>query len=105
MDVAYLYLSIMSVFLPVLYYLHVTRAAIQGMGNTVLPMITGVAEFAMRTLAALLLPLVLGETGVLYAEIAAWIGASAVLAVSYRVLMRRLETGKPAVRFRPEESS
>lgn len=32
MQVAYLYLAIMSVFLPVLYILHVTRSAIQGMG-------------------------------------------------------------------------
>ena len=43
------YLSIMSVCLPALYILHVTRSAVQGMGNTVLPMVSGIAEFVMRT--------------------------------------------------------
>ena len=34
MSVAYFYLAVMSVALPVLYILHVTRSAIQGMRNT-----------------------------------------------------------------------
>ena len=91
MEVAYRYLFIMSVFLPTLYYLHVTRASIQGMGNTVLPMVTGIAECVMRTLTALLLPLAVGETGVLFSEITAWLGADVVLAISYCVLVRKLE--------------
>ena len=54
-------------------------AAIQGMGNTVLPMLSGVAEFIMRTLSALFLPLLVGQTGIFYAEILAWIGADVIL--------------------------
>jgi len=88
--VAYHYLFIMSLFLPVLYYLHVTRSCIQGMGNTVLPMVSGLAEFVMRTAAALLLPLLLGPEGIFYAEIAAWIGADVVLCFSYRYCIRRV---------------
>ena len=57
LKIAYFYLVIMSLFLPVLYILHVTRSAIQGMGNTVLPMASGIAEFVMRALAAICLPL------------------------------------------------
>ena len=91
MQVAYFYLSIMSVCLPILYVLHVIRSTIQGMGNTVLPMLSGVMEFTMRTLTALLLPLALGEVGIFFAEIAAWAGADVVLVVSYFVVARRLQ--------------
>ena len=90
MQVAYFYLSIMSVCLPILYLLHIIRSTIQGMGNTMLPMLSGVMEFTMRTLTALLLPLALGEVGIFFAEIAAWAGADVVLVISYFVVARRL---------------
>lgn len=89
--IAYHYLFIMSVCLPVLYYLHVTRSCIQGMGNTVLPMLSGLAEFGMRTACALLLPRLMGQQGIFYAEIAAWLGADLVLAASYYYCIRRLK--------------
>ena len=91
MNVAYLYLSIMSICLPILYILHVIRSTIQGMGNTVLPMLSGIMEFVMRTLAALMLPLWLGETGIFFAEIAAWAGADIVLVISYFVISSKIE--------------
>ena len=90
MAIAYRYLAIMSVCLPVLYILHVTRAAIQGMGNTVLPMLSGVAEFIMRTVSALLLPRLWGENGIFYAEIMAWMGADVILVISYFLVVRKL---------------
>ena len=90
MEVAYTYLAIMSLCLPVLYILHVTRSAIQGMGNTLLPMASGIAEFIMRTAIALLLPLSIGEAGIYIAEVAAWAGADLVLVTSYFALARRL---------------
>lgn len=86
--IAYHYLFIMSICLPILYYLHVTRSCIQGMGNTVLPMVSGIAEFLMRTGAALLLPLLMGQEGIFYAEIAAWAGADVVLFFSFRHCMK-----------------
>lgn len=89
MAIAYHYLFIMSICLPILYILHVTRAALQGMGDTVLPMVSGIAEFVMRTGTAILLPLALGEEGIFYAEILAWAGADVILVVSYFVRMRK----------------
>lgn len=91
MQVAYYYLAIMSICLPVLYILHVTRSAIQGMGNTVLPMVSGIAEFIMRAVTAILLPLFVGETGIFYAEIMAWAGADIILISSYFVVTRKIE--------------
>lgn len=90
MEVAFLYLKIMAVCLPILYILHVIRSCIQGMGNTVLPMLSGVAEFIMRTGAVLLLPPYLGEVSVFYSEVLAWIGADVVLVISYIYCMRKV---------------
>ncbi|MCI9033851.1 MAG: MATE family efflux transporter [Lachnospiraceae bacterium] len=91
LQVAYFYLTVMSVCLPVLYILHVVRSAIQGMGDTVLPMLSGIAEFIMRTLSALLLPLIVGQTGIFFAEIMAWLGADIILVISYFVKMHQLQ--------------
>lgn len=88
--IAYRYLFIMSICLPILYYLHITRSCIQGLGNTVLPMVSGVAECVMRTGSALLLPLILGQDGIFYAEVSAWIGADVVLFFSILYCKRRL---------------
>ena len=90
MQIAYFYLAVMSVCLPILYVLHVTRSALQGMGNTLLPMMSGVAEFVMRTLSVIFLPRLMGETGIFFAEIAAWIGADVVLVISYFYVMSSL---------------
>ena len=85
----YRYLSIMALGLPVLYLLHVVRSAVQGMGDTVLPMVSGIGEFVMRTGCVLLLPALLGEDGIYIAEIAAWLGADLVLIPSYFVTMKK----------------
>ena len=90
MQIAYFYLAIMSISLPILYVLHVVRSTIQGMGNTMLPMLSGIVEFIMRTGAALLLPLFLGEIGIFFAETAAWLGADVVLVISYFITAKKL---------------
>ena len=88
MKIAYRYLAIMSICLPVLYLLHIIRSALQGMGNTVLPMASGIAEFVMRALTALFLPRMIGESGIFYAEVMAWAGADAILVCSYFYVLR-----------------
>ena len=90
LQVGVTYLSIMSICLPILYILHVTRSAVQGMGNTVLPMVSGIAEFIMRTGGVLLLPAILGENGIFIAEVSAWLGADLILAPSYFFILRRI---------------
>ena len=88
--VGFTYLSIMSICLPVLYILHVTRSAVQGMGNTVLPMVSGIAEFVMRTGGVLILPVIMGENGIFLAEVLAWLGADLILVPSYFVMLKRV---------------
>lgn len=89
-DIAYYYLAVMSVFLPILYLLHLYRSSLQGMGDTVLPMVSGIAELVMRTGAALALPGILGREGIFYAEILAWIGADLILISAYYVRVHKL---------------
>ena len=84
------YLGIMSICLPVLYILHVTRSAVQGMGNTVLPMVSGIAEFIMRTGGVLILPALMGENGIFIAEVSAWLGADLILVPSYFLMLKRI---------------
>lgn len=90
-EIAYHYLAIMSIFLPILYLLHLYRSSLQGMGDTVLPMASGIAEFVMRTGAALTLPRLLGQEGIFYAEVLAWVGADLILITAYYVRIYKLQ--------------
>ena len=92
LDIAYKYLFIMSCFLWTLYLLYVYRSAIQGLGNTVIPLASGIAEFVMRIGVALLLPKLIGQDGIFYAEICAWSGAALLLCVSYGWIIRKYST-------------
>lgn len=83
LQIAHHYLMIMSVFLLILYALHVYRCALQGLGDTIIPMVSGIAEFVMRVSAAVLLPGLLGQEGIFYAEILAWTGACVILVGAY----------------------
>lgn len=94
LQIAYYYLAIMSICLPILYILHITRSAIQGMGNTVLPLVSGIAEFVMRALTAIFLPMLIGENGIFYAEIMAWAGAVVILVISYFAVIRKVERSR-----------
>ena len=56
LNVAYKYLFIMVSLLFILYLLHVYRSALQGMGDTVMPMVSGIVELVMRISAVAFLP-------------------------------------------------
>ena len=88
LDYAWRFLQIMSACLPVLYVLHIYRSALQGLGDTIFPMISGLAELLMRVSAALFLPAVLGYEAVFWGEVLAWLGADVILLSSYRARMR-----------------
>lgn len=83
LQIAHHYLMIMSTFLIILYALHTYRSALQGMGDTVIPMVSGMVEFIMRVSAAIFLPRLIGQEGIFYAEILAWSGACVLLVTVY----------------------
>jgi len=87
MGFGYDFLRIMAAGLPMLYLLFIYRTTLQGLGDTVVPMVSGFVELALRIGAALLLPMVIGYWGVYLAEIAAWVGAGIFLIIGcYRRL-------------------
>lgn len=95
LTVAYRYLAVMSLGLFMLYLLFVYRSTLQGLGDTIIPMVSGIVELAMRIGCVLLLPLLIGEWGVYIAEISAWIGAAILLIWGYYHRMRRLRARLP----------
>ena len=93
--VGYDYLFTMSVCLPILYILHVTRSCVQGLGNTILPMISGIVEFVMRTVGVFMIPILIGEYGIFIAEVSAWLGADLILVPSYLITVKIAERKRP----------
>lgn len=103
-DAAYLYLFVMSVFIIVIYLLYVYRAALQGMGNTFISMISGIVEFAMRSGVAVIVGITGFKNGIVWAEPVSWFGGAVLLVIAYYYSARRIEkygfpeiTGKNAL--------
>ncbi len=78
-DIAYRFLFILGISLPILYILYVARSTLQGLGDTVMPMVSGLGEFVMRVFMAVVVSRFIGYDAVFYGEVAAWLGADAVL--------------------------
>lgn len=90
-EVAYRYLCFMSCALPILYLLHVYRAALQGVGNAQIPLWSGVVEFVIRVGASILVGLSLWQDGIFWGEIGAWVGAAILLSAAYYRIAAKLE--------------
>ena len=58
-------------------------------------MVSGMVELAMRCAAVLLLPRIIGERGIFWAEVAAWFGADLVLIPAYYARIYRLNRQLP----------
>lgn len=89
------YLKITAIFYPVLGLLFLYRFALQGLGNTVVPMFAGVMELIMRTIVAFTLLGLLGYQGVCLASPLAWIGATVWLIWSYFRIIPKLQSEHP----------
>lgn len=85
------YIPISGAFLWVLGFLFVYRSTLQGMGKTVLPMISGGVELGMRVAGVLATVRFLGFSGIALAEIMAWAGAEIMLMIYYYRIVRKFE--------------
>lgn len=88
-DTAYFYLSVMSINLPVLYLLYTYRSVLQGIGNTVIPLVSGIVEFVIRVGAAIAVSYTMYSTGIFIGEVGAWYGAAVLLAAAYYIILNR----------------
>ncbi|MBQ2934667.1 MAG: MATE family efflux transporter [Lachnospiraceae bacterium] len=87
LTIGYEFLVILAIFFPLLYLLYIWRACIQGMGNTLIPMTSSMIQLVMRVLCAVLLTKVIGQSGIFWGEILAWLGADALLLLTYYYMM------------------
>lgn len=90
-DTSYVYLCVMSAFLPVLYLLYVFLSALQGIGKTVSTMVSGIIELVSRVSFAVVVAWIGIEYLIFGAEVTAWLGAAIFLGVSYFLAMRKLD--------------
>ncbi len=79
---AYRFMCILAFDLPILYVLHVLRSVLQGTGDTVMPMVSGIAEFIARIFFALLISKYIGSDALFWAEVVAWVASDLVLIYS-----------------------
>ena len=80
-------------FLPALYLLCEHRAAIQGMGNAIIPMFSGFLELALRLIAAWLLPVLAGSRGLYFTDAVTWTVTAVFLILCWHLVMKRLLKG------------
>lgn len=93
------HLKVVAAALPFVYLILTLRSALQGVGNTVVPMIGGWAELILRCIWALLVCPSVGEWAVLFINAVAWTGSLAVNAFGCLRLVMRLkrEENAPAL--------
>ncbi|QCB92345.1 MATE family efflux transporter [Cellulomonas shaoxiangyii] len=86
------FLHVNGALYAILGVLFVLRGALQGLGHTGVPTLTGVIELVMRVGAAIVLGAAFGFTGVVWANPLAWLGAVALLVPAYLRAHRALGT-------------
>ena len=88
-DYAYRYLCVMAGSLPFLYALYLFLSALQGLGDTVRTMISGGVELLVRVGVAAAVAITGHATGIFWAEVGAWMGATAYLGYHYYKRIKR----------------
>lgn len=92
----YRYLQVLAAFFPMLYILYIVRSTLQGMGNSIIPMLSSFAQLIMRVACAIFLTRIIGYYGIYFGEICAWALADCILIITYFVSLRSLKINKLA---------
>ena len=90
-ETAFRYLCCMSAALPILYVLYVYMSALQGMGNTIAPMLSAIFELVIRIGVSIAVAGIGFREGIYIAEVGAWIGGAATQALGYFLQIRKLQ--------------
>lgn len=89
-NIAHQYLLISTIYYFFLGQIFIYRNALQGMGETVFPLLACAAELVMRAFAAIYLAIKFGYAGIFYSGPIAWISASSVLFFGYLWSIRHI---------------
>jgi len=85
LDVAYRDVRVMACCLWTAYLMNLYRYTLQGIGNTVAPMLSGGVEMGARVCAATFLPPLLGQTGLFFMDGAAWAAAGLFQGIAFYI--------------------
>ena len=89
---AYQYLKWNYIFIFVLSILWIYRCSLQSLGDTVLPMVSGIVEFFSRLICTMVLPSIIGFDGIAFSEVAAWTFACCVLIPAFYYRLHQQES-------------
>ena len=89
-SLAQTYLNISVIFYFFLGQIFIFRNSCQGMGNSVIPMISSIIELFMRAFAAVYLAKMFGFVGLCMASPLAWIGGAIVVACGYFHIIHKI---------------
>lgn len=90
LDVSYYYLALMSIFIIVLFLIHIYRSALVALGSTLWPVCSGICELIARGVGSAVMPVMFGTMGIFWVEMLAWWVALAQLSSCYYIYSTRL---------------
>lgn len=96
LDVAHRYVRVLALCLPAAYLMNLYRYCLQGIGNTVAPMLSGACEMGARVCAAAFLPPLFEQTGLFLMDGSAWAAAGIFQGIAFYVSLRRRQSRVPA---------
>ncbi len=76
-------------FIP-LGLIFIYRNALQGMGESFIPMMAGIFELVARCIVAFTLPHIIGYTGICLSDPAAWLAAAIPLMIAYTIKINKI---------------
>ena len=80
----------MCIYLPVLYFLHTFRSGLNGLADTITPMVSGVIEFLVRVFMTTVAVKWWAKNAIFHTEAAAWAGAAFILTLVYLIRLAKL---------------
>ena len=91
LEVAFEYVAIMTEMIIAAYLMYLFKYSLQGLGNTVAPMLSGILEVAVRIFVAYVLVERFGSHALFYRDGAAWILAAVFMIICFIFTLRKRE--------------
>lgn len=91
LEIGYQYVMVMSAMLIAAYLMNLYRYSLQGLGNTIAPMISGFFEFGARIFVAFVFPVFMGQFGLFFMDGSAWTAAGIFQIICFFITLRKKE--------------
>ena len=91
LEVAYEYVAVMTEMLIAAYLMYLFKYSLQGLGNSIAPMLSGVLEVGVRIFVAYVLVDQFGSHALFYRDGAAWILAAVFMIICFIFTLKKRE--------------